>query len=180
MNNQTDFFKWDDLTDNDKTAPKKLITAFKRAGAEIASSWVEGKVKRENGVTYRQICFVFADSQQITLRVKQTGDIYQVRLNNRVLPLKNQDDTKKALGEIVKAVEANANKYQRTLSRRKIELPEGMQSTVKRKETLLADREAELDQRIQEAEEELAELVQQARQAKLTIKLGENYVGYTG
>ena len=37
--------------DNEKTAPKKLVTAFKRASAEIASSWVDGKIKRENSIS---------------------------------------------------------------------------------------------------------------------------------
>ena len=151
-------FTWEELKDNEKTAPKKLVTAFKRAGAEIASSWVDGKIKRENGISYREITFVLADSQQINLRIKQTGDAYQVRMNNKVLPIKEQDDIKAALGEVVKALDANSTKYQRTLARRKVELPKGMQSTVKRKEVALQEREFELDTRIAEAEAELSAL----------------------
>ena len=84
-------FTWDELKGNDTTAPKKLVTAFKRAGAEIAASWVAEKTKRENSITYREIGFTLADSQTIVLRVKQTGDIYQVRMNGKVLPMKEQE-----------------------------------------------------------------------------------------
>jgi hypothetical protein len=151
-------FVWDDLTDNPKTAPKKLLTAFKRAGAQIASSWVEGDVKRENSISYRQICLVFSDSQQVTLRVKQTGDVYQVRLNKRAIPLKNQDDIKRAIIEIVKAVNQNATKFQRALQRKKIALPKGMQSTEKRIEIALIEEEEKLDKLIDEARATLATL----------------------
>lgn len=153
-------FTWDELSENPKTAPKKLLNAFKHAGAQIVASWVEGKIKRENGVSYRQICLVFADSQQITLRVKQTGDVFQVRLNKKVMALKEQNDIKQAIIEIIKLVDQNTRKFQRTLTQKRISLPSGMKSTIKRKEIVLAEREKELDQRIEEAKAMVSSLLQ--------------------
>lgn len=151
-------FCWDDLTNNAKTAPKKLLTAFKRAGGQIASSWVEGDVKRENGISYRQIYLVFADSQQVVLRVKHTGDVFQVRLNKKIIPLKEQDDIRRAIAEVIKAVNQNATRFQRALQRKKIALPKGMKSTVKREEIILTEEEEKLDKLIEEARAELASL----------------------
>ena len=153
-------FTWDELSENPKTAPKKLLNAFKHTGAQIVASWVEGKIKRENGVSYRQICLVFADSQQITLRVKQTGDVFQVRLNKKVMALKEQNDIKQAIIEIIKLVDQNTRKFQRTLTQKRISLPSGMKSTIKRKEIVLAEREKELDQRIEEAQAMVSSLLQ--------------------
>lgn len=145
-------FTWDELKGNDQTAPKKLVTAFKRAGAEMAASWVAEKTKRENSITYREIGFTLADSQTIVLRVKQTGDIYQVRMNGKVLPMKEQDDIKKALAEIVNALDANATKFQKALARKKATPPKGAATTRVTRKAALESQEADLDGLIAEAQ----------------------------
>lgn len=149
------FMDYAKLTVNDKTAPKDLLKVFKRAGAEIAQSSV-GKEKRENSTSFKPIFILFSDSQSVELRVKKTGDIYQVRLNNKVLPIKNQDDEKLAAGEIVKAVEGNSRKFQALQARKKVKFPVGLKSTFKRKEEILQERINELDKQIAEAKAILA------------------------
>ena len=37
------------------------------------------------------------DEERVVLRIKQSGDIFQVLLNGKVLPIKNQDDHVKAI-----------------------------------------------------------------------------------
>lgn len=142
------------LTQNEKTAPKDLLRIFKRAGAEIAQSSV-GKAKRENSISFKPIFLLFADSQTLEIRVKESGDIYQVKLNNKVLPIKNQDDEKLAVAEIVKKVEQNSQKFQNMQARKKVKLPTGLKSTVKRKEEVLQERIKELDSQITEAKSKL-------------------------
>ena len=158
MADTSSLFVWDDLSVGKKQAPKKLVTAFKRAGAEIAASWIGDKSVRESGVTYRTIGFGMADSQEIILRVKQTGDIYQVRMNGKVLPLKQQDDVKLALVEIVKALDANTNKFQKALSRKKATPPKGTATTRTTRIKALEEQEAELDGLIEEARSKLTAL----------------------
>lgn len=138
------------LAPNEKTAPKELLKVLKRAGAEIAQSSV-GKAKRENGVSFKPIFIVFADSQLLELRVKETGDFYQVRLNKAVLPIKNQDDEKLAAAEIVKKVEANSTKFQKMQARKKVKFPTGLKSTLTKKIETLKERLTELDGQIKEA-----------------------------
>ena len=93
-----------------------------------------------------------SDSQLIALRVKETGDIYQVLLNGKVLPIKNQDDEKNAVTEIVNAWQSNVSKFQAALSRKKAQLPKGIQSTRKKIIETLQTQIAELDELIKEQE----------------------------
>lgn len=148
---------YEKLLESQKTAPKDLLKVFTRAGAEIASSWV-GKAKREAGVSFKPVTLVFADSQEVELRVKQTGDIYQVRMNGKVQPVKEQDDQKKAIAEIVGMVEGNAKRFQAALLRRKVKLPKGIKSTVKRKEEVYTARKSELQAQIADADAEISRL----------------------
>lgn len=143
------------LTPNEKTAPKELLQIFKRAGAEVAQSSV-GKAKRQNSISFKPIFIIFADSQKLELRLKESGDFYQVLLNGKIMPIKEQDDERLAVAEIVKKVEAGSQKFQAALIRKKAKLPTGIKSTVKRKEEVYAARIAELDGLIEEARAQLA------------------------
>lgn len=143
------------LTPNEKTAPKELLKMLKRAGAEIAQSAVL-KAKRQNSISYKPVVLIFADSQTVELRVKESGDIYQVLLNGKIAAIKNQDDEKKAAAEIVKLVEGNKDKFQKALARKKVKLPTGVKSTSKRKEEALTEEIVRLDGLIAEAEQRLA------------------------
>lgn len=128
-----------DLQSNDKNAPKELLKIFKRAGADIIQSSV-GKAKRQNSVSFKPIYLTLGDSQMIELRVKESGDIYQVLLNKKILPIKAQDDEKAAVAEIVKVWQANIDKFQAALARQKVPLPKGVKSTRKKLiETLKAE-----------------------------------------
>ena len=140
-----------DLAVSDKTAPKEILKLFKRAGGEIAQSSVE-KIRRQNAVSFKTIHLTMSDSQLIALRVKDTGDIYQVLLNGKVLPIKNQDDEKNAVTEIVNAWQSNVSKFQAALSRKKAQLPKGIQSTRKKIIETLQTQIAELDELIKEQE----------------------------
>lgn len=143
-----------DLQPNEKTAPKELLRVFKRAGAEIVQSSVD-KAKRQNSVSFKAIHLTLSDSQLIELRVKESGDIYQVLLNKKILPIKAQDDEKTAVGEIVKAWQANINKFQAALARQKSPLPKGVKSTRKKLIETLKNEIAELDTLIAEREAQL-------------------------
>lgn len=149
-------FNFDELSSNEHTAPKSILQIIRRAGGTVASSWVDGKVRRENAIAFKEIHLVFADSQEAVLRVKQSGDIFQVKVNGRATPIKNQDDHKKALIEVIDAVDANSASYQKKLTQTKVVTPTGLKSTVTRKEESLTARIEELKAGISEATNELA------------------------
>jgi Asp-tRNA(Asn)/Glu-tRNA(Gln) amidotransferase A subunit family amidase len=74
-------FSFEDLTVKDKAA-KQAIRYFSRAGANVVQQDIPSALKRSSGVTYREMALTFADSQTVVLRIKQSGDIFQVLLND--------------------------------------------------------------------------------------------------
>lgn len=140
------------------TGLKKIISTFTRAGAKIVKTEIPPKIKRTAGEKYKEIYLSFGDSQIVIFRIKETGDIYQVLLNGKVIPLRNQEDHVLAIGEVVTAMESGRMAFQKKLARVKPKIPTGMKSTIPKKQEILKDRKAELLEAIEAAEAELAEL----------------------
>lgn len=116
-------FSFEDLSSKDK-AFKQVSRYFSRAGANIVQHEIPSKIKRTSGISYREMLLTFADSQRVTLRIKQTGDIFQVLLNDKILPIKEQDDHVKAIAEIVQAMDAGRSRFQKKLAAAKVRPPE--------------------------------------------------------
>lgn len=150
-------FSFDDLTRKDK-AVKALERHFKRAGANPVSVDVDARVKRSSGVSYREISLTFSDSQVVKLRIKRPGDIFQVMLNRRVIPMRHQDDHLKAIGEIVQAMDSGRTAFQRRLARAKVKLPKRMKTAAPRMEKRLEEKRDALKEAVEDARQQLAEL----------------------
>lgn len=120
-------FSFEDMSVKDKAA-KAIVKHFAKAGANVVSQDVDTKIRRTSGITYREMTLTFDDSQKVALRVKATGDIYQVLLNGKVIPIKNQDDHAKAVAEIAANVESNSAKFQRLLAKARIDLPKSIRT----------------------------------------------------
>lgn len=132
-------FSFADLSIKDKAA-KKAISYFARAGANVVQQDIPSAVKRAAGVTYREMVLTFADSQQVILRIKQTGDIYQVLLNGKAIPLKTQDDHVKAIAEIVQAMDAGRSSFQKMLANAKVRPPAGIRTAAPKMEQVLTEK----------------------------------------
>lgn len=116
--------------------------AFKKYN--LAPTIVEAlpSVKRTNGISYRELALTWSDSQQVILRIKQSGDIFQVLLNGKLLPIKAQDDHLRAAREIVDALDAKRAAFQKALAARKTALPPALKTAApKLLETLTARRD---------------------------------------
>ncbi|MGZ8220074.1 MAG: defense against restriction DarA-related protein [Methylobacter sp.] len=129
MNPKNLLFSFGDLSIKDKAA-KKAMQYFSRAGANVVAQDVDPKVKRTNGISYREMTLTFADSQIIGMRIKQSGDIYQVLLNGKVVPIKSQDDHVAAIAELVKMLDAGRTKFQAKLAKIQVKLPPSIKSAV--------------------------------------------------
>lgn len=146
-------FQFEELTAKSsavKTIQKELARLGTPAQVEIDPS-----PKRKSGISYKTIVLVFSSSSQtVSLGVKKTGDIFEVKLNGKPLPIKNQDNQKAAIKEISDAVTKNAPRWQKVLQRRKV-VPADTKIKVSRKkqEEVLTERETELDRAIKEATE---------------------------
>jgi len=144
----TDFLiSFDDLKAG-SAAVKRLVQAFTRAGATVASSDIDPKTRRTSGVNYRQVLITFTDNQKVVLGVKTTGDIFEVRVNGAALAIKNQDNQVKAVGEIAKALDAGRAKFQAKMARTKVALPKGITTAAPKMEQRLQEAETTLDAEI--------------------------------
>ena len=97
---------------------KRLIKMFSQLGETLVSHDVEKTLKRSAGITYKNVDLTFADSQTVTLAIKNTGDIWQVKVNNKLTPLRNQDAHKPeaVIQEIVQKIKAGRTAYQKALA----------------------------------------------------------------
>lgn len=142
-------FDFDNQADADKSL-KKTAQMMGRAGQNVVSYEFDPKVKRTSGVNYREASMTVASGQTVTLRIKATGDVFQVLLNGSIRPIKNQSDHAKAIGEIAAMLEANQAKFQQSLAKKRAELPKGIKSSAPRMEQALKTEVEGLDAAIAE------------------------------
>lgn len=147
-------FSFSDLSVKDKAA-KEAAKYFSRAGANVVQQDVAIAVKRSAGISYREMTLSFADSQKAVLRIKSTGDIYQVLLNNKILPIKNQDDHVAAIAEIVKAMDSGRTKFQKLLVAIKVKPPVGIRTAAPKMEQVLTQKRDALKSAIAEVRAEI-------------------------
>ncbi|MBY0475390.1 MAG: hypothetical protein K2Q13_10085 [Nitrosomonas sp.] len=147
-------FSFADLSVKDKAA-KEAEKYFARAGAHVIQQDVLTAAKRAAGISFREMLLTFADSQKVILRIKQTGDIFQVLLNNKILPIKNQDDHVKAISEIVAAMDSGRTKFQKLLAAVKIKPPAGIRTAAPKMEQVLASKRDALKVAISEVRAEI-------------------------
>ncbi|MBE2895264.1 defense against restriction DarA-related protein [Spirabiliibacterium falconis] len=150
-------FDFDKLGDKSEKATKTTIATLKKNGI-IINDVDSTSAKRSSGITYKELGLTATDSQRVVLMIKKTGDIFKVKVNGKELPIKNQDDPKKALEEIAKKLDNGRLAFQKKLAKAKVKLPPKMKSTVGGKEKLLAEKEKSLDEAIAEAKKELEKL----------------------
>lgn len=132
----------------DKIGPSGGVTAeakraFARAGASVVQVEAGAVQRGPGGVKFKPLSFVFADGQAITMRIKDTGDIFQVLMNGRARPIAHQDDHGEAIKELVSAMDQNRAAFVKAQAVKKVTVPAGVKSTVPRKiEKLTAQRDA--------------------------------------
>lgn len=98
--------------------------AFEKAGLTVVDVEASNKAARRSGYQVKQATFFFGDGQRVVMMLKNDGDgqgdIYQVKLNSRVVPVKNVDDMDKAVAEIAAMAGANSASFVKA-ARRKAE-----------------------------------------------------------
>lgn len=154
---KTLIFGFYELSDKDKSIAKAK-RYFAQAGANVTSVDVDAKVKRTMGVSFREVQFGFADSQTVSFGVKNTGDVYQVKVNGKITPIKSQDDHLKAITEIVAAMDKGRAKFQAAMAKVKVALPASIRTAAPKMEQVLREKIVAVDEAITAAKEKLASL----------------------
>lgn len=149
---------YEGLAANAANAMRKVTALFERSGLSVIKVECDGKTKRVAGISYRTVTLSFADSQHIELRVKATGDVYEVRLNGKVQPIKSQDDPSKAVAELVAMLDTGRAKFQKRQAALQMKPPEGAKTAAPKMRDTLTQQIATLDAEINAATEELAAL----------------------
>lgn len=147
-------FNFDKLTEKDPGV-NRATQQFHRAGASVVQADPGSGVKRTSGVSYRELSLTFADSQRVVLRIKQSGDIYQVALNGNIIPIKNQDDHAAAIAEITKVMDASRVKFQRKLAATKVKPPASIRTAAPKMEAVLTQRRDALKEAVAEVRSEI-------------------------
>lgn len=155
-------FSFEDMAAGD-TASRKVMQLFNRAHQEVVSQAIDPKIRRTSGQSYREMSFTFADSQTVVFRIKSTGDIYQVVVNGKLLPIKHQDDQNKAIVEIANALDAGRQKFQAKLVKAQTKPPLSLKTAAPTLLVKLTEQRDALTEAIAEADSEIARL-----QAELT------------
>lgn len=149
---------YEGLATNATRATKAVTALLKRAGVEVIKAESDGRTRRIAGISYREVLLTFADSQSLGLRVKATGDVYEVRVNGKLTPVKEQDDSAKAAVELATLLDRTRAKFQKRMAAIAMKPPEGAKTAAPRLIEVLRAQVAELDQQIEAATAELAEL----------------------
>jgi hypothetical protein len=146
---------------NDKSI-REITKRFDRAGTQVVSHDVAKTLTKRLGVAFRNVEFTFADGQTVTMAVKETGDVFEVRINGKVTPLRQQDDHGATIVEIAALLDKRRAAFQRALAKVKVPLPPSLRvSKTSVIEQKIAKRDG-LKEAIALKEEELAELTAEA------------------
>lgn len=140
-------------------AVKTVEKLFLRAGNQVVTSSVDQATSRKAGVTYRNVNFTFADGQTVTLGVKSTGDVFEVKINGKPTPLRNQDDPALAIAEIAAKMDTGRAKFQKMLALVKMPLPPSIRTSRANMVVALTEKRDNLKSAIESATAELARLV---------------------
>ncbi len=90
---------------------KPVIKAFAKYELKVASVEADNKPRRESGVQVKTATFEFESGQKLFVKAKADGGIVQVKLNSKVLGIKNTDNLDKAVLEIVDYVQGNEKSF---------------------------------------------------------------------
>lgn len=151
-------FSFDDMGSKKDAATRAVVRYFARAGSHIVQGDVSPNIKRSSGVSYREMVLTFADSQVVTFSIKQSGDIFQVKLNGKIVPLKHQDDQTAAIGEMVGMMDAGRSKFQVAMAKVRIQLPDSIRTAAPRMEIALQEKSMALDTAIAMIKDNIAAL----------------------
>ena len=162
--------------DNLQKEVKKLQSRFEKNGLVVTDAVADEKSKRLSGFQTKGMTVFFSDGQKVELRVKKGGDVFQVKLNSTIIPVRNVGDLDKAVAEIALKVDGNSPKWLKAQRRKqqaqKVDSSDIKPRPISRKAKIetMQSSIAELQQIKAGLDEEQSQLKQQADERKATIE----------
>ena len=125
MKNQ--LFDYNVTASEEDKAVKAVTKEFAKHGITVVATGVEPP-RRTSGVSYREFFFSFSDNQSARFSVTRSGDVFEVKVNGRLLPIKNQEDHGKAILEVVNKLDSGRKNWQRKMDKIKLARKEAANS----------------------------------------------------
>lgn len=103
---------------------KPITDALSREGQKVAGVKATNMPKREVGFQIKSAMITLESGQKLEIKIKANGSIFQVRLNGKVVPVKNSEDIdepanlKKAVKEMAGYIQRNEAAYIKQRNRR--------------------------------------------------------------
>jgi hypothetical protein len=139
-------------------ATRTLRQKLERVGLTVVDIASDGKTRRVAGQGYREVTVTFTDNQTVVLRVKSTGDVYQLLVNGKLTPVFAQGSADESAQELALILDKSRAALQKRLAAIKVLPPEGAKTAAPRMQAVLEQQVQQVEQAIAEAEAELAEL----------------------
>ena len=158
MSNKQIIFKFDSNGAANKKAINDMTRLFAKHGVQVISHEVAATTSKRAGIDFRAVNFTFADSQTVTLNVKDTGDVFEAKVNGSVVPLKEQDDHAGTIKELAAQMGRRRAAFQKSLARVKTPTPAGVRQTRTQKLAAKQSQRDTLKTQVQEAKTELSQL----------------------
>lgn len=98
---------------------KPIIDGLRRRKQKVVSVKATNIPKREDGFLVKTAMLAFESGQKLEIKIKANGSIFQVRLNGKVVPVKNSDDLQEprnlaaAIKEMAGYIDRNEAIYQK-------------------------------------------------------------------
>lgn len=161
-----------------ETSLRPFIKKFEKWGVHISKIEASNVGKRESGFLLKDALFIFEDGQKMLVRVKSDGTVFQVKLNNKVLPLKSVDNVDKAVIEMVDYIQANAKAYERAKIQREKQKakPDTPSVTTSRREKIsrVKDELRELSASITDLDQQHTEAQSRAQNKQAELQKAES------
>jgi chromosome segregation ATPase len=155
-----------------KSGLMPLTKKFARWKVEVADIEATNKPKRESGMQIKSAMLKISTGQKLEIKVKNTGTIFQIKLNGKVLPIKHVDNMDKAVIEIVDYIQENEKSYLKSQERRVAKLAAG-----EKKPSVRTTRAEQIDNytaKVAELQAENENLVKQAADATSESEMIKN------
>lgn len=97
---------------------KAVSKSFEKNKVTVKQIEANNKPARMAGKLTKKAVFIMEDGQRITMFFTDSGDVFRVKMNNTVLPIKNTDSKAKAIKEISGLLIRNAPKFKKALQKK--------------------------------------------------------------
>lgn len=148
----------------DEKGLQPVVKKFEQKGYKIIQVDANNRARRESGFAIKNFTLTFEDEQKLLVRVKGDGTVFQVKLNNRVMPVKHVDDIDKAISEMCMYLYDNAKTFERSKKQR--ERRKKVSTEKPRTTTSRAEKIASYQEYIKTIEADMADMTSQVKVLK--------------